>query len=79
MHKVGTFYVYRGEWIVRNGPGWSLECEMCSGSVSGIPIYRTLQDAKNAIRKRLDGTQAADPRIVATAGFDGEAKEYFVE
>lgn len=79
MRKNGTFYTYRGEWIEPIGPGWALECEMCCGKVSGIPIYKSLSDAKNAVRKHLDGTQTAEPRIVATAGFDLEKGEFFIE
>lgn len=79
MRKIANYYIYRGEWIEPIGPGWALECEMCRGNVSGIPIYKTLIDAQNAIRKFLDGTQTTEPRIIATVGFDVEKREYFVE
>lgn len=79
MRKVGIYYIYRGEWIEPNGPGWSLEYELTCGKTSGIPIYKTLFDAINAIRKHLDGTQTAEPCIIATSGFDIEKQEYFIE
>ena len=79
MRKIADYYVFRGEWIERIGPGWALDREMCNGDITGIPIYKALSDAQNAIRKRLDGTHTAEPRIVATAGFDVDKREYFVE
>jgi len=72
-------YIYRGEWILPFESGWFLESESCSGKVGGIPIYRALSDAKNAIRKRLDGTQTAEPRIIGTAGWNETSQQYFIE
>ena len=56
-------YFYRGEMIERFGDGWVWSEEMTWGFDTG-PIYRTIEDAKNAIRKALDGTHKAEPRII---------------
>ncbi|WP_298029388.1 hypothetical protein [uncultured Dysosmobacter sp.] len=79
MQKIGAFYVYRGEWICPFPPGWVLDREQCSGRTSGIPIYKSLSDAQNAIRKSLDGSNASTPRIVATCGWDEVKKDWFLE
>ena len=79
MKKIVDCYIYRGEWILPFESGWFLESESCSGKVGGIPIYRALSDAKNAIRKRLDGTQTAEPRIIGTAGWNETSQQYFIE
>jgi len=73
-----TYYFHRGEMIERFGPGWCVSLEMCSGEDTGIPIYKTLRDARNAINKHLDSTHTAEPQIIGTAGFDIE-KGFFVE
>ncbi len=79
VKKIVDYYVYRGEWILPFASGWFLESESCSGKVSGIPIYKALSDAKNAIRKRLDGPHTAAPRIIGTAGWSETSQQYFIE
>ena len=76
--KNAMFYFYRGETIERFGKGWMWMEESCRGESTGIPIYKTIEDAKNAIRKFLDGTHRAEPRIIQTAGFEIE-RGFFVE
>ena len=58
-----SFYFYRGYMIERFGRGWTWTEEMTWGLTHG-PIYRTIEDAKNAIRMYLDGTHTAEPRII---------------
>jgi len=72
------YYFYRGEAIERFGNGWCWSEEMCRGKCTGIPVYRTIEDVKNAIRKYIDGTHRAEPRVIQTAGFDID-KGFFVE
>lgn len=79
MKKIVDYYIYLGEWILPFESGWFLESESCSGKVSGIPIYKALSDAKNAIRKRLDGTHTAEPRIIGTACWNETSQQYFIE
>lgn len=64
------YYFFRGEVIESFGKGWCWAEEMCRGKTSGIPVYKTIEDTKNAIRKWLDGTHKAEPRIIQTAGFE---------
>lgn len=68
-------YFYRGEMIERFGCGWAWSEEMCRGNVIG-PIYRTVEDAKNAIRKHLDGTQKAEPRVIGKWRWNTEAHNW---
>ena len=77
--SVRTFYFYRGEMIERYGKGWCWSEEMCRGNCTGIPVYKTIEDAKNAIRKYLDGTHKAEPRIIFTLAFDVETRSYYPE
>ena len=67
--KMNTYYFYRGEIIERFGRGWCWGEEMVRGSDS-CPVYKTIEDAKNAIRKYTDSTHKAEPRIVQTAKWD---------
>jgi hypothetical protein len=71
-------YFYRGQMIERFGCGWAWSEEMCRGNVIG-PIYRTVEDAKNAIRKHLDGTQKAEPRVIGKWRWNPEAHNWEVE
>ena len=64
------YYFFRGEMIERFGNGWLWTEESCRGKATGIPVYKTVEDARNAIRKHLDSTQKAEPRIIQTAGFE---------
>lgn len=63
------FYFYRGEMIERFGRGWAWTEEMCRGHEIG-PIYQTIEDARNAIRKYLDGTHKAEPRVTGKWRWD---------
>lgn len=71
-------YFYRGEVIEPFGKGWTWSAEMCRGADTG-PIYRTVEDAKNAIRKYLDGTHKAEPRIIGTWRWDIEKRFWWEE
>lgn len=57
------YIFYRGETIERLENGYVWVEETCRGNVSS-PVYKTIEDAKNAIRKYLDGTHKAEPRII---------------
>ena len=73
------YYFYRGDMIVRFGKGWCLNSEMIYCATTGIPVYKTVEDARNSIRKRLDGTQHTEPRVVQTAGWSPERSWYVEE
>ena len=73
------YYFYRGEMIERFGNGWCWSEEMCRGNATGIPVYKTIEDARNAIRKTLDGTHKAEPRIIQTAGYDMTSRNWYIE
>lgn len=59
-------YFYRGETIEAFASGWTWMEETCRGEIES-PVYRTIEDAKNAIRKALDGTHTAEPRTIGKA------------
>lgn len=71
-------YFYRGETIERVDSGWCWMEETCRGKTTGIPVYKTIEDTKNAIRKWLDGTQKAEPRIIRTMGYE-YGKGFYLE
>ena len=54
------FYEHRQQTIVRNYGGWVV--------VNGYDwnIYKTLQDARNSIDKKHDGSHKSEPRIIRT-------------
>lgn len=52
-------YFYRGHTITDMLGGWWFDGD--------IRIYKTIRDAKNAIKKRIDGTHDAEPRIIGEA------------
>lgn len=79
MKKVSDYYIFRGEWIQPFGGGWVIEREMCCGETTGIPIYKSLIDAKNRINKTLDGTHTSEPRIIGTAGWSEPINDWFLE
>lgn len=56
--RIGNMYIYKGVDICKNYGGWVV--------VNGYDynIYKTLEDARNAVRKRHDGTHKAEPRII---------------
>ena len=68
-------YFYRGEMIERFGRGWVWSEELCRGNDTG-PIYRTVEDAKNAIRKALDSTHKAEPRTIGTWRWSMETRTW---
>ena len=72
-----SFYFYRGNMIESFGPGWMWSEEACRGYTE-VPIYKTIEDAKNAIRMHLDSTHKAEPRIAAVAGFS-EKNGYYID
>ena len=57
-------YFYRGQIIetLKTGGYVWLE-ETCSGNIVS-PIYKTIEDTRNAIRKHLDGTHKREPRTI---------------
>ena len=57
------YIFYRGETIERLEKGYVWVEDTCRGNVSS-PVYKTIEDAKNAIRKYLDGTHKAEPRTI---------------
>ena len=60
-------YFYRGYTITQMFGGWWFE--------NDLRIYKTVRDAKNAIKKHLDGTHDAEPRIIGEAEYEnGEWK-----
>ncbi len=67
MEKVGKAYFYRGEAISKNYGGWVI--------VNGYDynIYKTLDDATNAIRKSNDGSNKKEPVVIGTMN-----KEQFI-
>lgn len=75
---VRKYYFFRGEMIERFGGGWCWSEEMCQCKSTGIPIYKTIEDARNAIRKYIDGTHNAEPRIIQTAGWNA-VDSWYVE
>lgn len=79
MKRCADYYIHRGEWVQPFCGGWCWEKEMCDGSTTGILIYKALSDAKNAINKHLDGTHKAEPRVIGTAGWSNETKEWYKE
>ena len=57
------YIFYRGETIERLEKGYVWSEETCKGNIKS-PIYKTIEDAKNAIRKELDSTHKAEPRVI---------------
>lgn len=65
---------YRGYMITMEFGGWTLEY----WDGKRIPVYKTLEDAKNAIRKFCDSTQKAEPRIIKYMAFDTKTMTYYL-
>ncbi len=55
-------YFYRGYTIFRMLGGWMYGDD-------DHHVYMTIKDAKNAIKKHIDGTQTAEPRIIGEAEY----------
>lgn len=72
------YYFYRNEMIERFGSGWCWVDEMCRGGNSA-PVYKTIEDARNAIRKGLDWTHKAEPRVIQTVVWDMDKMDWFLE
>lgn len=64
-------YFYRGQTIESFAGGWCWAEETCRGGIESA-VYRTIEDAKNAIRKALDGTHKAEPRTIGKAVWSEE-------
>lgn len=61
MKNFNGLYFYRGYTITRMLGGWWYDGD--------LNIYKTIQDAKNAINKHIDGTHTAEPRILGEAEY----------
>lgn len=70
------YFFYRGEMVSKFANGWVWVDEMTWGLNTG-PIYKTQEDARNAIRKHLDSTHKAEPRVVGTWRWDMEKRDWF--
>lgn len=57
-------YFYRGETITRMFGGWWTD--------SSLSVYATVNDAREAIRKHLDGTNTREPKAIGYAYLDGD-------
>lgn len=75
MHRCGKFYWYRGETIERFGNGWIWMEESCRG-YDTIPIYKALKDARNAISAYMDSTNDDWPRVIGTAVWVKDKREW---
>ena len=76
-------YFYRGETIetYRDGGrfyGWIWTEETCRGEIESL-VYRTIEDAKNAIRKALDSTHTAEPRTTGKAVWSAAERTWHFE
>lgn len=71
-----NYYFFRNETIERCGliKGWTWMEETCRGNNTS-PVYKTIEDTKNAIRKYLDSTHKAEPRIVGYIKWNGNSWE----
>lgn len=72
------YYFYRKEMIERFGKGWCWTQEMCHADITKIPVYKTIEDARNAIRKYMDSTQKREPRVIQIAGWNPCTREYYI-
>lgn len=63
--KIGNMFTYRGYDIFKNYGGYVIvdSASKVSPEFTWF-IYKTQIDAKNAIRKFLDGTNTAEPRTI---------------
>jgi len=57
-------YFYRGKTITRMLGGWWVD--------SSLSVFATIDDAKQAIRKYLDGTNTREPKVIGYAYLDGD-------
>jgi len=57
-------YFYRGNIITRMLGGWWID--------SSLSVYATIDDAKQAIKKHLDGTNTREPNAIGYAYLDGD-------
>lgn len=56
MKRYFDWYLHRNYMISKNYGGWVIEGDW--------NLYKTLEDARNAINKRHDGSHKAEPRII---------------
>ena len=63
--RIGNMFTYRGYDICKNYGGYVIidSCSKVSPDFTWF-IYKNQTDAKNAIRKFLDGTNTAEPRTI---------------
>lgn len=60
MRKVADgLYVHRKEWIIRDDQGICIEW-----AIHPLDIYKTLEDAKQAINKYMDGSNTKEPIVI---------------
>lgn len=59
--KIGRAYFYKGYQICSNYGGWVIIHDFNS---SDYNIYKTLRDAQDAEKKRKDGSNRTEPRII---------------
>lgn len=73
-----SLYFYRGETIEPFAEGWCWAEETTRGNLVS-PVYQTIEDTKNAIRKYLDGTNKTEPRIVGKCVWDADERNWHFE
>lgn len=59
--KIGKAYVYKTHTICPNYGGWVI---VHDSMISDYNIYKSIVDAINAEKKRKDGSQKSEPRII---------------
>ena len=63
-HLAPGIYEYRRTLILKSQGGWCYE--------NHLDIYATLEDAKQAINKMMDGTNTREPRVIGQWSEDYE-------
>ena len=62
MKKFANFYFHRGYVIAKEFGGWTVDGD--------LNLYKTLMDAKNAIDKRHDSSNKAEPIVIRQLTYD---------
>ena len=66
---------YRGEMIETLEKGGYIWCnESCWKQAA--PIYKTIEDTKNAIRKHMDGRHKAEPRVIGEYIWSADTRDW---